>query len=185
MHNVTDTMDIVVNYPWWQMISCLVCAGSIMVMAGALIKRDAGDDTTVVALQEDVETCMAVLKALASNSNGANLAWDMMKNIRARCTRASDRPTSDDPSSLPPGAAVQPGQGLSQSTYCSPSDTYAIPLVAPNTAQSGFSVEASNALDMSMGFGENVMWPMMMTDTTWPGSFLDMLHPSYGSQENN
>lgn len=156
-----------------------------MVMAGALIKQDAGDDTTVVALEEDVETCMAVLKALASNSHGANLAWDMMKNIRARCTRASDRPTSDDTTSLPLSAAVQPGQGLSQSTYCSPSDTCAIPLVALDTAHSGFSVEATNGLDISMGFGENVMWPMMMTDTTWPGSFLDMLHPSYGSQENN
>ncbi|KAF0319970.1 C6 transcription factor [Colletotrichum asianum] len=185
MHNVTDTMDIVMNYPWWQMISCLVCAGSIMVMAGVLLKRDAGNDTTVAALEEDVETCMAVLKALASNSHGANLAWDMMKNIRARCTRASDNPAADDTNSLAPNAAVQSGQGLSQSTYCSPSDTYAIPLVAPDTAQSGFSVEATNGFDMNMGFGENVMWPMMMTDATWPGSFLDMLHPSYGSQENS
>ncbi|KAJ0340403.1 hypothetical protein COL922a_003425 [Colletotrichum nupharicola] len=154
-------MDIVMNYPWWQMISCLVCAGSIMVMEGALIKQDAGDDTTVVALEEDVETYMAVLKALASNSHGSNLAWDMMKNIRARCTRASDKSAADDTNSLAPNAAVQPGQGLS------------------------FSMEPTNGLDMNMGFGDNIMWPMMMTDGTWPRSFLDMLHPSYGSQENN
>ncbi|CAI0645170.1 unnamed protein product [Colletotrichum noveboracense] len=185
MHNVTDTMDIVMNYPWWQMISCLVCAGSIMVMAGALIKQDAGDDTTVAALEEDVETCMAVLKALASNSHGSNLAWDMMKNIRARCTRASDKSAADDTNSLAPNAAVQPGQGLSQSTCCSATDTYTMPLVAPDTTQSGFSMEPTNGLDMNMGFGDNIMWPMMMTDGTWPRSFLDMLHPSYGSQENN
>ncbi|KAF4830821.1 Activator of stress genes 1 [Colletotrichum tropicale] len=185
MHNVTDTMDIVMNYPWWQMISCLVCAGSIMVMAGALIKQDAEDETTVVALEEDVETSMAVLKALASNSHGANRAWDMMKNIRARCTRAFDKPAAENTNPLAPNAAVQPGQGLSQSTYCSPSDTYPIPLMAPDTTQSGLSVEPTNGLDMNMGFGDNIMWPMMMTDATWPGSFLDMLHPSYGFQENN
>ncbi|KAH0425559.1 C6 transcription factor [Colletotrichum camelliae] len=185
MHNVTDTMDIVMNYPWWQMISCLVCAGSIMVLAVALIKQDAGTDTAVATLEEDVETCMAVLKALASNSHGSNLAWDMMKNIRARCTRASDKPVTNETSTLPPSATVQPGQGLSQSTYCSPSDTYTIPLVASDMANPGFPVETTNGLDMNMGFGENIMWPMMMTDATWPGSFLDMLHPSYGSQENN
>ncbi|KAF3769990.1 hypothetical protein M406DRAFT_343947 [Cryphonectria parasitica EP155] len=89
MHNVTDTVDIVMNYPWWQMVSCLVCAGSVMVMAGAFMRRDVvssgGEATASISnLEEDVETCMHVLKALSDNSRGSKLAWNMMKDIRAR-----------------------------------------------------------------------------------------------------
>ncbi|KAI5922370.1 hypothetical protein F4810DRAFT_674678 [Camillea tinctor] len=79
MHNVTDTMDIVMNYPWWQMVSCLVCAGSIMVMAGSFMKLDTESEISTVTLEEDVETCMHVLKASSDNSRGSKLAWDMMK----------------------------------------------------------------------------------------------------------
>ncbi|KAI1152510.1 fungal-specific transcription factor domain-containing protein [Nemania diffusa] len=31
IHNVGDAEDIVLNYPWWQMISCIMCAGSVLV----------------------------------------------------------------------------------------------------------------------------------------------------------
>ncbi|KAK8048107.1 hypothetical protein PG996_016171 [Apiospora saccharicola] len=98
LHHVARPADIVIDYPWWQMISCLVCAGSVLVLAGAFFHG--GDDDehlnttttycgTAAALGEDVETCVQVLHELSRHSHGAKLASRMMKNIRARGARIS------------------------------------------------------------------------------------------------
>ncbi|CAK7222189.1 hypothetical protein SCUCBS95973_004756 [Sporothrix curviconia] len=39
LHNVVDKQNLVHDFPWWQMISCLVYASSILVVASAFVAR--------------------------------------------------------------------------------------------------------------------------------------------------
>ncbi|ETS79725.1 hypothetical protein PFICI_09578 [Pestalotiopsis fici W106-1] len=91
MHNVSDTMDIVMNYPWWQMISCLVCAASVMILTECCDKKESSTDARLTALHEDSETCMEVLTALSNGSTGARLALKMLKGLREKGARISDK----------------------------------------------------------------------------------------------
>ncbi|KAI0428746.1 fungal-specific transcription factor domain-containing protein [Xylaria sp. FL1042] len=107
LQNVGDAEEVVMNYPWWQMISCLVCAGSVLVVALAYAKRKhgrngsssaddadrgaddcdemregSGADHVTTALAEHVETCLRILNRLGPRSHGARRAWSMIKSMR-------------------------------------------------------------------------------------------------------
>ncbi|CAK7199514.1 hypothetical protein SEUCBS139899_002194 [Sporothrix eucalyptigena] len=107
LHNVVDKQNLVHDFPWWQMISCLVYASSILVVASAFARRRLGetgtyegygplvvedgaavhDDSDAVdaaALEDDAETCLTVFEALSPNSESARLARDMMRRLKAR-----------------------------------------------------------------------------------------------------
>ncbi|KAL1896315.1 hypothetical protein Sste5346_004699 [Sporothrix stenoceras] len=112
LHNVVDKQNLVHDYPWWQMISCLVYASSILVVASAFARRrnavgegasndnegsdiDGGDmdtptpdvdadATDAAALEDDAETCLTVFEALSPSSESARLARDMMRRLKAR-----------------------------------------------------------------------------------------------------
>src|SRR5215471_8910537 len=48
-------------FPWWQMISCLVCASSILLVASVFIGEDPPNGRLdATALNEDAETCLKV-----------------------------------------------------------------------------------------------------------------------------
>lgn len=96
MYNVRDTSDIVLNYPWWQMVSCLVCAGSVLVLADTFARSEPRVDLGAPpGLGEDIETLVHVLHALSGNSNGAKLACSMMKSIQARSACISVNASAD------------------------------------------------------------------------------------------
>jgi len=83
LHNVIDEKDLVHNFPWWQMISCLICASSILLVASlftALNRLEGAVEAS--ALDEDAETCLKVFEALGANSDGARMARDMMQRLR-------------------------------------------------------------------------------------------------------
>ncbi|OAA63726.1 Transcription factor [Niveomyces insectorum RCEF 264] len=87
LHNVVNKEDLVHDFPWWQMISCLVCASSILVVASAFARRagfSEGSAVDVAALEDDAETCLTVFEALSPNSGGARIARDMMRRLKAR-----------------------------------------------------------------------------------------------------
>ncbi|RDW71451.1 hypothetical protein BP6252_08014 [Coleophoma cylindrospora] len=83
LNNVTDERSLIYDFPWWQMISCLLCASSILLVASACI-----DPAEVTAeprsqmLNEDAETCLKVFDALSVNSEAARRARDMMKDLK-------------------------------------------------------------------------------------------------------
>ncbi|TPX15962.1 uncharacterized protein E0L32_000296 [Thyridium curvatum] len=83
LHKVSDKKELVHDFPWWQMISCLICASSILVVAGMFAQRGE-DDVDVAALNNDAETCMRVFEALSAQSEGARIARDMMSRLRER-----------------------------------------------------------------------------------------------------
>lgn len=101
LHNVVDKESLVHDFPWWQMISCLICASSVLVVASVFTRRRGGPESTettcgcgsaststdVATLEDDAETCLKVFEALSLNSEGACIARDMMRKLKARGQR--------------------------------------------------------------------------------------------------
>ncbi|KAH8742541.1 hypothetical protein F5883DRAFT_669193 [Diaporthe sp. PMI_573] len=177
MHNVTDTTEIVLNSPWWQMVSCLVAAASVLVLAENFAKHEPSRDEdipvkTVPGLSEDVDICVQVLHALSSSSNGAKLACSMIRNLRARTTH------------IPVESAVGPSPGLLQHTEPGLSlsannrqqrnrethDVYNDP-VDPQSRAATSQTEEMEADIMS---DDRFSWPVMIPDwMNWPTEFLE------------
>jgi hypothetical protein len=97
LHNVTDERSLVHDFPWWQMISCLLCASSVLLVAHSCIEPNHADaKLQSQALDEDAETCLKVFDALSVNSDAARRARDMMKGLK----RTRILPTSNQETSL-------------------------------------------------------------------------------------
>jgi hypothetical protein len=77
LHNVIDERSLMCDFPWWQMISCLVCACSILLVAASCERRE-----NAQALVEDTETCLKVFKVLSNNSVAARRAMRMIESLR-------------------------------------------------------------------------------------------------------
>lgn len=82
LHNVVDRKSLVEDFPWWQMVSCLICASSILLVMRAFSPTVT---TTEVErselLQEDAATCLLVLDSLSSHSDAARAAGDMLRRL--------------------------------------------------------------------------------------------------------
>ncbi|KAI0155598.1 fungal-specific transcription factor domain-containing protein [Pestalotiopsis sp. NC0098] len=182
MHNLTDTGDVVMNYPWWQMISCLVCAASVMILAECFNKQKCTDDKTL-SLDDDVDVCMEVLSALANDSTGAKLALDMLKTLQARSTQISEK--------LCPRAVwdrVQPETSRQIQTDSSPpsQDSFSdgnpmnsnLPVATfeDNMNPTALPYGEANANFGPAGVDDTLMWSTVMPDSmNWPLEFLNMI----------
>jgi hypothetical protein len=83
LHNVADERSLVHDFPWWQMISCLLCASSVLLVSRAcIVPNQADTEVQSQALDEDAETCLMVFDALSTNSDAARRARDMMKGLK-------------------------------------------------------------------------------------------------------
>ncbi|KAH8882103.1 hypothetical protein GQ53DRAFT_701463, partial [Thozetella sp. PMI_491] len=84
LHHVSGQKDLVHDFPWWQMISCLIYASSILLVSSIFIRPndDAVAEADSAALYDDAETCLTVFEALSANSTGARIARDMMKSLK-------------------------------------------------------------------------------------------------------
>ncbi len=83
LYGLKDQRSLVHDFPWWQMISCLLCASSILLVAkldvdGAELSDSIDTDT----VEEDANICLKVFAALSINSNAARLARDMMRRLK-------------------------------------------------------------------------------------------------------
>lgn len=98
LHDVVDKRSLVEDFPWWQMISCLICASSILLVMRAFSSPiTAKDDLQMEMLEEDADTCLKVFDALSTNSDAARSARDMLRKLRR--SRAHDAALSLDRSS--------------------------------------------------------------------------------------
>lgn len=193
MYNVTDTSDIVLNYPWWQMISCLVCAGSVLVLADTFARYeprgDLGPPAGTSGLGEDIETLVHVLHALSGNSNGAKLACSMMRSIRARSARISVNNSVESSSS-----GVLPG--VTSGTIASEGDKSQDSQVAYSycgdlgNAGPGLAVGQMAAVGqmgdvgMETNIGDPNSWPMVIPDwMNWSTEFLETFQSSDDSTQ--
>lgn len=84
LHGVSSQEDLVHDFPWWQMISCLICAGSILLVS-SIFTQPSGDEIAGFdsdGLYDDAETCLKMFEALGVNSTGARIARDMMEGLK-------------------------------------------------------------------------------------------------------
>ncbi|KAK6214580.1 hypothetical protein LQW54_004302 [Pestalotiopsis sp. IQ-011] len=191
MHNLSDTGDIVMNYPWWQMISCLVCAASVMILAECFNKQTRTDATTG-SLDDDIGVCMEVLSALATNSTGAKLALDMLKTLQARSAQISEK--------LCPTAAEGHGQSRPSRQNCTdwspPSqDSYSggsgiisdlpVPAFDDTISSTTFAYGEANTNFGSAGIDDALIWSTVMPDSmNWPLEFLNMIEDPQSSSQH-
>ena len=83
LHDVTDKRTLVEDFPWWQMISCLICASSILLVMRAFTSSSSPEGIAHrETLEEDADTCLKVFDALSTNSDAARLARDMLQVLR-------------------------------------------------------------------------------------------------------
>lgn len=87
LHNVVDERSLVHDFPWWQMIPCLICASSILSVAETFHSSDWSEGNSVEgrpsaqSLREDAETCLKVFEALSVNSTAARKAANMLGSL--------------------------------------------------------------------------------------------------------
>jgi hypothetical protein len=83
LHHVADEQSLVHDFPWWQMISCLICASSILFVAESYCHHNHGTNGRVSSqsLREDAETCLKVFEALSVNSAAARKAADILAGL--------------------------------------------------------------------------------------------------------
>lgn len=191
MHNLSDTGDIVMNYPWWQMISCLVCAASVMILAECFNKQTHTEATTG-SLDDDIGVCMEVLSALATNSTGAKLALDMLKTLQARSAQISEK--------LCPTAAEGHGQSQasrqnrsdvsppSQDSYSGGSEIMSnlpVPTFDDTMSSTTFPYGEANTNFGSARVDDALMWSTVMPDSmNWPLEFLNMIEDPQSSSQH-
>jgi hypothetical protein len=87
LRNIASEKELVYDFPWWQMISCLICASSILLVASVFTRRARGGvdgEFDIATLKDDSETCLKVIEALSANSDGARIARDMMARLKER-----------------------------------------------------------------------------------------------------
>lgn len=86
LHNLEDKKSLIYAFPWWQMISCLICASSILLVASICVdlvtEAEAFKDIDWLAVDEDAEVCLQVFQALSPNSNAAKFAGEMMQRLK-------------------------------------------------------------------------------------------------------
>ena len=83
LYGLEDKKNLVHDFPWWQMISCLICASSILLVAKLDVDREnLGDCIDMDTIEEDADICLKVFEALSISSNAARLARDMMQGLK-------------------------------------------------------------------------------------------------------
>ncbi|VUC33466.1 unnamed protein product [Clonostachys rosea] len=84
LHNISSEKELVHDFPWWQMISCLICAGSILLVSSIFIQQidEEASEFSAECLSDDAETCLRVFEALSTKSAGARIARDMMETLK-------------------------------------------------------------------------------------------------------
>lgn len=151
LHNVGDEKELVHDYPWWQMISCLVCAGSILIVAENIFKQRPDSSMDPAILGEDAETCLGIFEALSHNSRGAKIAMDMLRKLREQKSLQIWHAPLNEPFNIQSSVTLP---NMAQQTY-SPNAPYGIH--RPWTAPTMWDVE-------------NVAATSGQTENPWEGS---------------
>lgn len=117
LHGISSKEELVHGFPWWQMISCLVCASSILLVSSMFAEStlELSSEFDTAGLSDDAETCLKVFDALSINSPGARIARDMMKALKECGARWSKYNT--------PSAKIH-ANWLQKTTVMGPPDTF-------------------------------------------------------------
>ncbi|KAE8422305.1 fungal-specific transcription factor domain-containing protein [Aspergillus pseudocaelatus] len=185
LHNVTDERSLVHDFPWWQMIPCLICASSILFVADTFYSDSAflHGQTSPQALR-DAESCLKVFEALSVNSIAAEKAVDMLSALsRARRLGEKQLPLPETLSSRPRTPPPPPPPPVHPLVERPSTSTYPpAQLGTSTTSPSTLSDSASNTLPSSLILSDIPFpcdWPSEISRVMeWSVQFLD--HPNFG-----
>lgn len=172
LHDVTDKKSLVEDFPWWQMISCMVCASSIL-----LVMRTFASSTTVEEklqrelLEEDADTCLKVFDALSINSDAARRARDMLQNLR------ESKGAKEVGSMLDGTSRISGETGPAGEASTVPANTsFPMPDSEPEQLSSFQSDDDLNGTSPMWNWQD---WPSEIADSmTWSSQFVDTLDPA-------
>ncbi|KIX95747.1 uncharacterized protein Z520_08455 [Fonsecaea multimorphosa CBS 102226] len=170
LHNLEDKKGLVYGFPWWQMISCLICASSILLVASICVDLDLDEevfkDIDWTAVNEDAEVCLRVFQALSSNSNAARLASDMMQRLKKTRTISQGKPI--DRLAIGSMLAVENEPNSMTNTLPS-SDPFQAPTMPSQLDAFEPSQESFNLMFQTMPYevSEPVMWSAQFVNAAY------------------
>lgn len=79
-NGVQNQSQLIFEYPWWQLISCITCAASILIISDAVPQVNMG---TVIQTQviDDLNTLLEILDVLSSRSLAAQQARRVLAKV--------------------------------------------------------------------------------------------------------
>ncbi|ENH70476.1 hypothetical protein FOC1_g10012407 [Fusarium oxysporum f. sp. cubense race 1] len=165
LHHVSDEQELVHEFPWWQMISCLICAGSILLVSSIFAQQPddhSGFDSE--GLRDDAETCLKIFEALSSNSKSARIARNMIQGLKQSGSEWRRREAD----------TVLFQQALSQCDNSMPLQ-HASSSRGP-LAQEMLGLEGQNVDFLSEAISTPQSWPAEIIDSmAWSSQFLDTI----------
>ncbi|KAF5579699.1 transcriptional activator acu-15 [Fusarium pseudocircinatum] len=168
LHHVSDEQELVHEFPWWQMISCLICAGSILLVSSIFAQQlDDHNGFDSEGLRDDAETCLKIFEALSSNSKSARIARNMIQGLkqsgsewRKQAGRGAD--------------VVLFSQTLSQTDASMPLEHTSATEVPISQEMLGLQDQNVELLSDAMSTPQN--WPAEITESmAWSSQFLDTI----------
>ncbi|KAF5667674.1 C6 transcription factor [Fusarium denticulatum] len=87
-HYVQDVGEIVHDFPWWQIISCLLCAGTVLVVSSTTATEERQE------LFCEAEACLNILDALGVVSEGALIARNMLTKLLNKASSSMNQKTN-------------------------------------------------------------------------------------------
>lgn len=171
MHNVPDKRTLTEDFPWWQIISCMMCASSILLVASKFSAfLELMDNSQRSALDEDINTLVTVFEALSVNSQAARLAREMTLGLQSASRQAD--PMQDESGSQ--AIATASDHIIPRSSNVSDS-TLALPVPVPG--QQSFVDPTGNTILSAEGMNElwQQGWPFELSDSLlWTSKFVDL-----------
>ena len=82
LHNIDNERSLIHDFPWWQIISCLICASSILHIADTFL-QDQPNSSEIFPqdFRKDAESCLQIFEALSVNSEAARKARETLKGL--------------------------------------------------------------------------------------------------------
>ena len=78
LDGVMDKRELLWSFPWWQMISCLMCAMSVLMITRIVYPQHSESG----GLEADIEACYKVLEALSTKSAAAERCLKIIDVMR-------------------------------------------------------------------------------------------------------
>ncbi|OHF01514.1 hypothetical protein CORC01_03270, partial [Colletotrichum orchidophilum] len=183
LHGVSSEKDLVHDFPWWQMISCLLCASSILLISSTFTQPMAEDEAVFDAegLSDDAETCLKMFEALSCNSSSAKSARDMLKGLK-ECGvdwKSKNPPRPAVFAEVPPQQQHVSGSSMqAQQAMLSPVEMNALSGIPDAAAAHDIGMLGMGVAPLAPG-----QWPAEIVDSmAWSAQFFDAIQ-GYGNGE--
>lgn len=172
------------------MVSCLVCAGSILIVAENIFKQRSDPSMDAAILGEDAETCLGIFEALSHNSRGAKVAMDMLRKLREQTSlqvlRQDAPPLQELSNTIPqPPTVAPPSMALQPSFPSAPNDALQRTWTAPTTWYADSFADTSGQMEFPWGESAQSagLWPLEIEDSmAWSTSLFNMLQQDVPSE---